>query len=78
MDSKSLALPVKKILNSKNEKRNQDLKTQFFLENYLTVHVSWPVSAKLVHVRPILFCCGENIISYLQWAVFIFAPDKPS
>ena len=41
MDSKSLALPVKKILNSKNQKRNQDLKTQFFLENYLTVHVSF-------------------------------------
>ena len=24
------------------------------------------------------FCCWESIISYLQWAVFIFAPDKPS
>ena len=24
----------------------------FFLKNYLTVHVSWPVSAKLVHGLP--------------------------
>ena len=52
MDSKSSALPVKKILKLENKKRNQDLKTQFFLKNYLTVHVSWPVSAKLVHGLP--------------------------
>ena len=24
------------------------------------------------------FCCLESIITYLQRAVFIFAPDKPS
>ena len=24
------------------------------------------------------FCCRESFISYLQQAVFIFAPDKPS
>ena len=24
------------------------------------------------------FCCRESFISYLQRAVFIFAPDKPS
>ena len=24
------------------------------------------------------FCCRESVISYLQWAVFIFALDKPS
>ena len=24
------------------------------------------------------FCCLDSIITYLRWAVFIFAPDKPS
>ena len=53
MDSKSLALPVKKnTLTRKTKKTKNDVKTHFFLKNYLTVHVSWPVSAKLVHGLP--------------------------
>ena len=52
MDSKSLALSVKKNTLTRKRKKKSRFEDSFFLKNYLTVHVSWPVSAKLVHGLP--------------------------
>ena len=35
----------------------------------------WTIFISKALLCSILFCCRESIISYLQWIVFIFAPD---